>query len=74
MKMEKVTREPFGRWLLAQRDREDRIDPIAAAARLDPGFPKDGDPEAVRRHLAERGASAEVLDGLSDAELDWLSL
>jgi len=72
--MEKVTREPFGRWLLAQRDREDRIDPIAEAARLDPGFPKDGDPDAVRRHMAEQGASAEVLERLADAELDWLSL
>ena len=31
--------EPFGRWLLAQRDRGDWIDELADAARQDRGFP-----------------------------------
>lgn len=66
-------REPFGRWLLAQTDRGDWIDPIAAAARRDPVFPRDGDPEAVRKHMAARGADSDVFEALDDAELDWSS-
>lgn len=67
-------REPFGRWLLAQKDRGDWIDPIATAARRDPAFPRDGDPEAVRKRLMEKGADPEALEALDDAEMDWLSL
>lgn len=66
-------RESFGRWLLAQTDRGDWIDPIAAAARKDPAFPKEGDPDAVRKHLAARGADADAFEALDDAELDWSS-
>lgn len=66
-------REPFGRWLLAQTDRGDWIDPIAAAARKDPAFPKNGDPEAVRKHMSTRGADSDVFEALDDAELDWAS-
>jgi hypothetical protein len=33
-------REPFGRWLITQKDRGDWIDPLAAAARKDPRFPR----------------------------------
>jgi hypothetical protein len=65
--------QPFGRWLLAQKDRGDWIDPIAAAARKDPAFPKDGAPEAVRKHLSARGADSDVFEALDDAELDWAS-
>jgi hypothetical protein len=65
--------EPFGRWLLAQTDRGDWIDPIAAAARKDPAFPKDGDPDAVRKHMATRGADSDAFEALEDAELDWSS-
>jgi hypothetical protein len=67
-------REPFGKWLLAQKDRGDWIDPIAAAARKDPAFPKQGDPEAVRKHLSARGADCEAFEALDDAELDWAAL
>lgn len=66
--------ETFGRWLLAQRDRGDWIDPLAAAARLDPAFPKDADVETIRLRLAERGADPEAFEALDDAELHWLSL
>lgn len=67
-------REPFGRWLLAQRDRGDWIDAVATAARADLRFPKDGDPEEVRKRLAELSADPDAFEVLDDAELDWLSL
>lgn len=66
-------KEPFGRWLLAQKDRGDWIDPIAAAARRDPAFPKDGDPDAVRKRMSEQGADPEMFEALDDAELHWSS-
>ena len=40
--------EPFGRWLLAQRDRGDWIDDLTTATRADRGFPRNGSPEDVR--------------------------
>jgi hypothetical protein len=73
-KTEATAREPFGRWLLAQRDRGDWVDPLAEAARRDPGFPKDGDPEAVRKRLRDMQADGDVFQAIDDAELDWLSL
>lgn len=66
-------RQPFGAWLVMQRDRGDWIDGIAAVARADPAFPKSGDVEAVRRRMAERGADGDAFEALDDAELDWLS-
>src|SRR3546814_11721001 len=50
-KAEAMSREPFGRWLIAQRDRGDWIDELANAARTDLAFPKDGDPEIGRAHV-----------------------
>ena len=67
-------REAFGRWLIAQRDRGDWIDELADAARRDPGFPKDGDPDAVRKHLAGKGAEGDMFERIDDAETDWLCL
>lgn len=67
-------REPFGAWLLAQVDRDDWIDGLAAAARADPAFPKRGDVEQVRKRMQERGADPDAFEALDDAELDWLSL
>lgn len=66
--------QAFGRWLIAQRDRGDWIDDLASAARADPAFPKDGDADAVRKHLADRGAEGDMFERVDDAELDWLSL
>lgn len=62
---------PFGRWLLAQRDRGDWIDGIADAARADRSFPKDGDPEAVRAHLRKQQADGDAFQAIDDAEGDW---
>ena len=70
---EAMAREPFGRWLLAQRDRGDWIDALADAARRDPAFPREGDPEAVRKRLRELQADGDTFQALDDAELDWLS-
>lgn len=66
-----TNRETFGRWLLAQRDRGDAVDALAVAARFDPAFPKDGDPEAVRVHLRMRLADGEVLQAVDAAAADW---
>lgn len=65
-------REPFGRWLLAQKDRGDWVDELATAARADRSFPKDGDPEAVRKHLRAQQAEGDVFQQVDDAESDWL--
>ncbi|WP_294260771.1 hypothetical protein [uncultured Sphingomonas sp.] len=67
-------REPFGRWLLAQRSRGDWIDGLADAARADRAFPKDGDVEAVRARLQQLSADPDAFEALDDAELHWLSL
>ncbi len=66
-------RESFGRWLLAQRDRGDWVDGLADAARADRTFPKDGDPEAVRKHLRAQQADGDVFQAVDDAETDWLA-
>ncbi|MDB5575595.1 MAG: hypothetical protein JWR80_771 [Bradyrhizobium sp.] len=64
-------RETFGRWLLAQKDRGDWIDGLAIAARADRSFPKDGDPEAVRKHLRAQQADGDVFQAVDDAESGW---
>jgi hypothetical protein len=66
--------EPFGKWLLAQRDRGDWVDALATAARADRAFPKNGDPEAVRAHLRQQQADGDVFQAVDDAEADWQSV
>ena len=66
--------EPFGRWLMAQKDRGDWIDDLASAARADRRFPKDGDPDAVRLHLSSLGAESDMFERIDDAEMDWLAI
>jgi hypothetical protein len=67
-------REPFGRWLIAQRGRGDWVDTLADAARKDPRFPKNGSPDDVRKHLNAMQAEGDMFEAVDDAELDWLSL
>lgn len=50
------------------------MDDLAAAARADRTFPKDGDPEAVRAHLRKQQADGDVFAAIDDAESDWESL
>jgi hypothetical protein len=61
----------FGRWLLAQAPREGWVGDLIAAAKRDPAFPKDGDPEAVRKRLREMQAEGDMFQAVDDAELDW---
>jgi hypothetical protein len=72
--MTDATTEPFGDWLLSQKGRGDWIDDLATAARKDPGFPKSGDPEDVRKRMKtlEIG-EADVFEQIDDAERCWLS-
>jgi len=65
---------PFGKWLLAQRDRGDWVDGIADAARADRTFPKTGDPEAVRAHLRKQQADGDAFAAIDDAESDWMAV
>jgi hypothetical protein len=67
-------REPFGKWLLAQRDHGDWVDELASAARAHRTFPKNGDPEAVRAHLRQQQADGDVFQAVDDAEADWQSV
>lgn len=65
--------ETFGRWLLAQRDREGWVGDLVKSARADPLFPKEGDPEGVRKRLREVQAEGDMFEAVDDAESDWLS-
>lgn len=64
-------RPPFGRWLLLQSDQDGFLGQLAKAARLGRGFPKDGDPEAVRKQLSAQGADPDMHEALDDAERAW---
>jgi hypothetical protein len=67
-------REPFGCWLIAQRDRGDWVDALADAARKDSRFPRNGSPDDVRKHLNAMQAEGDMFEAIDDAELGWLSL
>ena len=49
------------------------IGQLAAAAKTDRAFPKDGDPTDVRKRLNLQGADPDMHEALDDAELDWKS-
>lgn len=75
MVVDNPTRErpAFGRWLLAQSNRSGPIGQLAVDAAADRGFPRDGDPEAVRARLRSVQAEGDLFAAVDDAELDWLS-
>ncbi len=66
-------RQPFGRWLLTQQEREGWIGAMARSAAPDRPFPRSGDPEAIRAHLRAQIADGDMFQAVEDAELDWLS-
>jgi len=66
--------EPFGHWLVAQVDRDGWIGDLAKAAKADRGFPRDGDPDAVRGHLGAKQADSDMIEAVDDAETIWLRL
>ena len=41
----------FGQWLMTQKDRSDLVGQLAAGAAVDRRFPRNGDPEAVRKQI-----------------------
>jgi hypothetical protein len=65
-------RGSFGRWLLRQEEEGLRAG-LIRAARTDPQFPLDGDPEAVRGRLRPCMAEGDMFEAVDEAELDWLS-
>ncbi|WP_334181704.1 hypothetical protein [Novosphingobium sp.] len=69
-----VAQLPFGQWVLQQTERGGFIAQLASIAKTDRGFPKNGNPEAVRKRLGETGADPEMFDAVDDAELDWAAL
>lgn len=64
---------PFGTCLLQQKDRGGLLGQLAVGAVADRTFPKQGDPEAVRKHLSKMQADGDMFDAVDDAETDWLS-
>lgn len=66
-------RPPFGKFILAQKDREDTIGTLAKVASTDPRFPRDGDYRKVSAYLNSVSAPGEMQDALAEAELDWLA-
>jgi hypothetical protein len=64
--------QPFGAWLVAQTNRTGWISDLAKAAKADRGFPRDGDPDAVRSHLSGKQADSDMLEAVDDAENIWL--
>ena len=67
------TRPAFGEWLITQKDRSDLVGQLAAGAVADRRFPRNGDPEAVRKHLSAMQAEGDMFAAVDDAESDWLS-
>ncbi|WP_103728940.1 hypothetical protein [Novosphingobium sp. HII-3] len=64
---------PFGRWVLEQTHRGGFLGQLATIAKSDRGFPRNGDPTAVRKRLGDTGADPEMFEAVDDAELDWAS-
>ena len=65
------TDQPFGSWLVTQTCRSGWISDLAKAAKADRGFPRDGDPDAVRAHLSGKQADSDMLEAVDDAERIW---
>ncbi|WP_398457645.1 YozE family protein [Sphingomonas albertensis] len=63
----------FGQWLITQKDRSDLVGQLAAGAVADRRFPRNGNPEAVRKHLSAMQAEGDMFAAVDDAESDWLS-
>ncbi len=63
--------ETFGGWLLAQ-EADCRISELVTAAKADPKFPRNGNPEEVRLHLSAMQADSAWFSVVDDAETDWM--
>jgi uncharacterized protein YozE (UPF0346 family) len=67
------SRPAFGQWLMTQKDRTDLVGQLATGTVADRRFPRNGDPEAVRKHLSAMQAEGDMFAAVDDAESDWLS-
>ncbi|RZL85468.1 MAG: hypothetical protein EOP66_01335 [Sphingomonas sp.] len=63
----------FGKWVMTQKDGRDLVGQLAVGAVADRRFPRNGDPEAVRKHLSAMQAEGDMFASVDDAESDWLS-
>lgn len=63
----------FGQWLITQKDRGDLVGRLAIGAVADRRFTRNGDSEAVRKHLSAMQAEGDMFAAVDDAESDWLS-
>jgi uncharacterized protein YozE (UPF0346 family) len=63
----------FGQWLMTQKDRSDPVGQLATGAFVDRRFPRNGDPETVRKHLSAMQAESAMFAAVDDAKSDWLS-
>lgn len=67
-------RPAFGRWLLNQANRSGAVGQLAQAAKLDRGFPVNGDVAAVSQRLNAQQADGDMHLALEEAEMDYLCL
>lgn len=72
--IDRSSSQPLARWLLAQQSRSDIVGQLADAARRDPGFPVNGDFDAISERLNTVGADGDMHEALELAELDWASI
>lgn len=71
---EPETRQPFGEWVLAQVKRKGWIGELSRAFQADRNFPKQGEPDKIRRYLRDVRAEGDAYEALDAAELDWAQL
>ena len=67
-----AARQPFGAWLIGQKNKGGLIGQLAAGAAADRRFPKHGGPDDVRGHLSAMQADGDMFAAVDDAETDWM--
>ncbi|WP_267378062.1 hypothetical protein [Sphingomonas sp. GC_Shp_6] len=59
--------------MATQTDRSGLVGQLVAGAAADRRFPRQGDPEAVRKHLSAMQADGDLFEAVDEAEIDWLA-
>lgn len=65
-------KEPFGIWLLDQRERDDWIGDLARGASADPLYPKLGMPADVMERVRLAMGDADAAQAVDAAANEWL--
>lgn len=65
--------ETFGDWLATQKDRTGLVGQLIAGMKADRRFPRQGEPEDVRRHLSAMQADGDMFEAVDEAEIDWMA-